>query len=136
MLYNTKVSNGYDLTISLIKNRLNSYSQFPSFHYDMKQQFDEEEMKFMCSQEQTFFRYRNIQRKHELEKDNYKIDSNKLKFNIRQLTENTGGNSPLPSRFIEMIGETQSKLKHKKSSDKPVKPRRSPSKLRSNIFSK
>jgi hypothetical protein len=102
----------------------------------MKQQFDEEEMKFMCSQEQIFFRYRNIQRKHELEKDTYKIDSHKLKLNIRQLTENTGENSPVPSRFIEMIDETQSKIKQKKSYDKPVKPRRSPSKSRSSVFSK
>jgi hypothetical protein len=102
----------------------------------MKQQFDEEEMKFMCPQEQIFFRYRNIQRKHELEKDNYKIDSHKLKMNMRGSTQKTNGNSPLSNRFIEMIDGTQSNLKRSKSLVKPVKSYLKPSKLRSSIFSK
>jgi hypothetical protein len=106
----------------------------------MKQQYDEEEMKFMCPQEQIFFRYRNIQRKHELEKDTYKIDSHKLKFKMCDLTENMGGGSPLPNRFIEMIDDTQSRLKRSKSFVKPfikpVKPNPKPSKLHSSIFSK
>jgi hypothetical protein len=102
----------------------------------MKQQFDEEEMKFMCPQEQIFFRYRNIQRRHELEKDNYKIDNHKLKMNMRGLTENMSGNNPLPNKFIEMIEGTQSKPKRSKSSVKPVKLPLRPTKLRSSIFSK
>jgi hypothetical protein len=66
----------------------------------MKQEFDEEEMKFMIPQEQIFFRYRNIQRKHQIQKEGYNAEDQSQSILIRG-HNNMIENSPLPKGFKE-----------------------------------
>lgn len=108
----------FDITISLIKNKLNNYSQFPTFHFDMKQEFDEEEMKFMIPQEQIFFRYRNIQRKHQMQKESYNAEDQSQSIVIRG-HNNMIENSPLPKGFKE--ASLENSKRHSKEGSKLFK---------------